>query len=284
MSDEDALVHQEATDLLGPDPTALPGDELAATEGVPGELADAVAPATEGESSFSPPQPGATSPKPTVRVAERDKGLFETLNNPYILTFLAIAMVGLVVILRLQRPRAKAQAPTQAAAEESAASLFAPAPEASTEVAASGDGSGIEAFGFSSISEPAAETPSHEASSAFEFEAPADGAAEAEKPDIGRARGAMLSTIGAVTSTAAYETQTPTATGGLSMAELDRRLALLEQRLEEVIDAKDRLERQVSAQTEELRVQRAAIARTQRVLRTVVRPEDDQPSEPVLKS
>jgi hypothetical protein len=68
------------------------------------------------------------------------------------------------------------------------------------------------------------------------------------------------------------------------LAELDRRLALLEQRLEEVIDAKDRLERQVSAQTEELRVQRAAIARTQRVLRTVVRPEDDQPSEPVLKS
>ena len=61
-------------------------------------------------------------------------------------------------------------------------------------------------------------------------------------------------------------------------------MALLEQRLEEVIDAKDRLERQVSAQTEELRVQRAAIARTQRVLRTVVRPEDDQPSEPVLKS
>jgi hypothetical protein len=50
-----------------------------------------------------------------------------------------------------------------------------------------------------------------------------------------------------------------------------------------VIDAKDRLERQVSAQTEELRVQRAAIARTQRVLRTVVRP-DDEPSEPVLKT
>ena len=50
--------------------------------------------------------------------------------------------------------------------------------------------------------------------------------------------------------------------------ELERRLAHLETRLEEVVDAKERLERHVAAQTEELRVQRAAIARTQRVLRT----------------
>jgi hypothetical protein len=123
--------------------------------------------------------------------------------------------------------------------------------------------------------------PGEESGSPFEFEAPD---VDPEKPDIGRAQGATLSTIGAVTSTAAYETQAPIPTGGLNMAELERRLTLLEQRLEEVIDAKDRLERQVSAQTEELRVQRAAIARTQRVLRTVVRPEDDQPSEPALKS
>jgi hypothetical protein len=56
--------------------------------------------------------------------------------------------------------------------------------------------------------------------------------------------------------------------------ELERRIAHLETRLEEVVDAKERLERHVAAQTEELRVQRAAIARTQRVLRTVVKPED----------
>jgi len=65
--------------------------------------------------------------------------------------------------------------------------------------------------------------------------------------------------------------------------EFERRIAHLESRLEEVFDAKDRLERQVAAQTEELRVQRAAIARTQRVLRTIARPEDDEPSEPVPK-
>ncbi len=64
--------------------------------------------------------------------------------------------------------------------------------------------------------------------------------------------------------------------------ELERRLAHLETRLEEVVDAKERLERHVAAQTEELRVQRAAIARTQRVLRTVVKP-DDLATEPIPK-
>ncbi len=65
--------------------------------------------------------------------------------------------------------------------------------------------------------------------------------------------------------------------------ELERRMALLETRLEEVVDAKERLERQVVAQTEELRVQRAAIARTQRVLRGMARPEDEA-TEPAPKT
>jgi hypothetical protein len=62
--------------------------------------------------------------------------------------------------------------------------------------------------------------------------------------------------------------------------ELERRLAHLETRLEEVVDAKERLERHVAAQTEELRVQRAAIARTQRVLRGVVNPTTWRPNPP----
>jgi len=62
----------------------------------------------------------------------------------------------------------------------------------------------------------------------------------------------------------------------------ERRIAHLERRIEELVDARERLERQVSAQTEELRVQRAAIARTQRVLRTLT-PRDDEPSEPVVR-
>jgi hypothetical protein len=74
----------------------------------------------------------------------------------------------------------------------------------------------------------------------------------------------------------------PTAGSG-SVEELEQRLLGLERRLEEVLDAKDRLERHVAAQTEELRVQRAAIARTQRVLRNLTRP-DDAPTEPALKT
>ena len=56
--------------------------------------------------------------------------------------------------------------------------------------------------------------------------------------------------------------------------ELERRIAHLETRLDEAADARERLERHMAAQTEELRVQRAAIARTQRVLRSLARPED----------
>ncbi len=65
--------------------------------------------------------------------------------------------------------------------------------------------------------------------------------------------------------------------------ELERRLAQLEERVDEMVDTKDRLGRQIAAQTEELRVQRAAIARTQRMLRDLTRPADEA-TEPVLKT
>lgn len=65
--------------------------------------------------------------------------------------------------------------------------------------------------------------------------------------------------------------------------ELERRVANLETRLDEAIDAKERMERQVAAQTEELRVQRAAIARTQRAVRNLSRPEEEHATEPALR-
>ncbi len=65
--------------------------------------------------------------------------------------------------------------------------------------------------------------------------------------------------------------------------ESERRMAHLERRIEELVDARERLERQVAAQTEELRVQRAAIARTQRVLRTVAPRGEDEPSSEPMK-
>jgi septal ring factor EnvC (AmiA/AmiB activator) len=54
----------------------------------------------------------------------------------------------------------------------------------------------------------------------------------------------------------------------------------MEARIDELVEAKERLERQVAAQTEELRVQRAAIARTQRAVRNMSRPIDDSATEP----
>jgi hypothetical protein len=65
--------------------------------------------------------------------------------------------------------------------------------------------------------------------------------------------------------------------------ELERRVAQLETRLDESIDARQRLERQVAAQSEELRVQRTAIARTQRALRSLNRGEEEQATEPALR-
>ena len=70
------------------------------------------------------------------------------------------------------------------------------------------------------------------------------------------------------------------------MREMSRRVEALESRCDELVDARDRLERQVAAQTEELRVQRAAIARTQRAVRNLARPEDvveDEATEPALR-
>jgi hypothetical protein len=65
--------------------------------------------------------------------------------------------------------------------------------------------------------------------------------------------------------------------------ELESRVVNLETRLEESVDARERLERQVAAQTEELRVQRAAIARTQRAVRNMSQPSEEAPTEPALR-
>jgi 2-oxoglutarate dehydrogenase E2 component (dihydrolipoamide succinyltransferase) len=66
-------------------------------------------------------------------------------------------------------------------------------------------------------------------------------------------------------------------------ADMERRIGELERRLEQLTEARERLERQVAAQTEELRVQRAAIARTQRVVRSIAKTED-MATEPVPRA
>jgi hypothetical protein len=277
LAAEDALLHEEANSLLGPEPTVTPSDQIAAAEGA-GETGDE----SEAEEAAPTPAVAQTEPPklPPIRLAaKKERGLVDWLMTPWVLGLLAVVALGLAVILMRRRP-AKPAVATPVEESASVASLFSPEASAADQSAAtesSDDTFAVRGGEKAQLAPPSGD----EGVSAFDFESPE--ATDGEKPEAAPAQGAMVSTIGAVTSTAAYQSS-PTATGGLNLAELDRRLALLEQRLEEVIDAKDRLERQVSAQTEELRVQRAAIARTQRVLRTVVRPEDDQPSEPVLKS
>jgi hypothetical protein len=77
--------------------------------------------------------------------------------------------------------------------------------------------------------------------------------------------------------------QTPAAAPMAASEETERRIAELERRIEQLAEARERLERQVAAQTEELRVQRAAIARTQRVVRSIAKTED-MATEPVPRS
>ena len=67
------------------------------------------------------------------------------------------------------------------------------------------------------------------------------------------------------------------------LADLQRRIGQLESKLEAQAEARERLERQVAAQSEELRVQRAAIARTQRALRSMSRADEDKATEPALR-
>ena len=71
--------------------------------------------------------------------------------------------------------------------------------------------------------------------------------------------------------------------GADMLAGFETRMAAMKARIEELGEAKQRLEHQVAAQTEELRVQRAAIARTQRAVRNLSRPGEDAPTEPALR-
>lgn len=65
-----------------------------------------------------------------------------------------------------------------------------------------------------------------------------------------------------------------------TLSEIERRLRHIETRIEEMADSRERLDRQLAAHTEELRVQRSAIARAQRVLRNLTRPDDGGEAPP----
>jgi hypothetical protein len=116
---------------------------------------------------------------------------------------------------------------------------------------------------------------------AAEIEEPAPDAAEPD-PDAmfdGPGTPAIATPPTAVAPSDAYAAGDATRIAG----ELEGRIKDLERRIEQLAEARERLERQVAAQTEELRVQRAAIARTQRVVRSMSKGEE-LATEPVPRA
>lgn len=132
--------------------------------------------------------------------------------------------------------------------------------------------------------EAPSEPESAVAAEADSFSAPDDSDADsifASEPQ--REPAAAPSFVAAGETVAVPVTAAAPMTAAPVSAEMERRLADLERRLEQLTEARERLERQVAAQTEELRVQRAAIARTQRVVRSIAKTEDVA-TEPVPRA
>ncbi len=244
-------------------PTAIPEPDPGAVVDVEEEVRT---PAPTPPPRARPPQRVAVPPSPAPEKGVLD-GLPAPLNQPLVLgavLALVLAFVLAFVIMR-QRSAAAAEEPiTPFAAgepfsvDEKAEEAAQPEAEQAVE-AADDEAEEGEVVGEASLfDEPAEEAePSKEA----QGELPV--AAAEETPEAPPAA------------------EPPPGPG--ASPELEERFSRLEQRLEEVVDVSDRLSRQVAAQTEELRVQRAAIARTQRVLRDLSR-SNEEPTEPVPKT
>jgi hypothetical protein len=206
----------------------------------------------------------ATPPPPATRPGLLD-ALPAPLNEPFILGAL---LAGLILVLALVAMRRRA-----AGRDDEPITPFAAGEPFSVD-----EQPGDVAVPWAEPGE-AALSPEPEVAAGGEpslFDQPAEA-----RPPLGEqeARGSTMDQPEVVEAAAAGG---PAPTVGASR-EFEQRLSQLEARLEDVLEAKERLERQVAAQTEELRVQRAAIARTQRVLRNLTRP-DEEATEPAPKT
>ena len=92
------------------------------------------------------------------------------------------------------------------------------------------------------------------------------------QPDTGRGADesmGMEATEPIPTERSASSAPPPPPAGAADATNLEGRVAQLEGALAQLTQSRENMERQLAAQTEELRVQRAAIARTQRVVRSI---------------
>jgi hypothetical protein len=305
----DAAAQAELDRLAGvppppPQPTpagAEAGHEPGAPGGTPGSEEVAAEPEQEGaggEAAGAEPEEAeagveAMAAHPFAPVPPPPPGgalsfLPSPLDDPLVLGAVAVlgALVGVLVILRRRAGRG---------AEEALASPFAAADAFA--LPERGEGAARESEPWAP-SAGAASPSDASVGPLFASAAAAEPEPEKEEPSIFDVAEEAVRAADPTPAAQSFTTAEPRAAaaspGSLGSAalegdvmriieELERRLAHLETRLEEVVDAKERLERHVAAQTEELRVQRAAIARTQRVLRTVVKPED-LATEPIPKT
>ncbi len=275
-------------------------DEASAKGGEPaaaGAAAAAKPGATPTPKTAAAPVPAATTPAP----AEATSGIPRTT---ILLGALILIAVGAFVVMRSRSGRGEVESASPLSSpslddmlpkggRDNAAAVAATAAADPAETDAAEDAEATQPVPIPPMGEVGGSEPASPQASIFDEPVPdpnplvdpgADPMAETEtdKPEPPEVAPAATASAAVALGAAGASTGAAAMTGSETPGELERRLAHLETRLEEVVDAKERLERQVVAQTEELRVQRAAIARTQRVLRGLQRPEDEA-TEPVPK-
>jgi hypothetical protein len=231
------------------------------------------------------PKPLSTKPEP----ASTEQGsLFGMLTTPTGLAIVGGALVALIALVVMRRRR-------DAEDDDPLYSVMS-ADDAGASDDYESESASARRWGYET-SEPEAEVAAAEPRG-FDVSDEPVGTEGTQQLGLGRTRESIFDEPAAATpeplaapaSAPAYSAPSFSVPSEASGADLSRlagdlvnRVADLEKRLEQLLEARERIERQVAAQTEELRVQRAAIARTQRVVRSMTKGEDVA-TEPVPRN
>jgi hypothetical protein len=264
-----------------PAPEAAPEDAAAEPDAAPAEAAPGAEPLDAEGYDTEEPQVAATPPRTLAPAPGALSFLPSPLDDPLVLSVVSGLLVLVAGLSLLRRRSARADAEALASPFAVGDSFALPGGGSLSQDAAAAHATPAQAdAAVGPLFASAAEREAAPEASIFDVAEEAAGSDDYEPEGAPYADPGIDAAPSPVTS---YKGDSPEGDDMRMIEELTRRLAHLETRLEEVVDAKERLERHVAAQTEELRVQRAAIARTQRVLRTVVKP-DDLATEPAPKT